>query len=357
MTKNMIQHIKEGMEADRELYKRLQEKMVEYIRLLPNKRDRDRATRCALNTLKMNDKKDLFSDLSPEDYATRVNSILAYDAPIVTAVDRLVQMATGFLDEGKVSDLTRTIKVLSVNDGMKKPQSSKAKNRKQQKQKKTTNRVAKERLVSTLPPSVEDAPMILPSEGPWQTKPLKVAHSPFTYHRRVSRWFDPEQDPFVDDPLYAGQALSAHAQAWIRVRHAFGFVTDQFAKQCGIVHEDKNGKTLVLVGEISMHGETERGIFVWAFGKGKNEEVCHHRYFSKKTDNEIVNEYAQRGFYQLDIALEEHNPQEAPIQKPVKNRKLFEDESAVDQEKGSAYKTVITDPKHSAIITLCRLDD
>lgn len=137
---------------------------------------------------------------------------------------------------------------------------------------------------------------------------------------------------------------SEQAKCWITVQHNFALQIDRYAKLEGIEAKDQ----LFLIGEITIVNEVRRGVFQYVFDAAK---TCYHRYFSIKKDNELYNEYAQKGFYELDYPSLSSLKKEKVLDKAPKE--IHADGSFVESEQ--KHVVVIQDPKNRATIKLCRL--
>lgn len=203
-------------------------------------------------------------------------------------------------------------------------------------------------LAKTAEPQAKAAPLVEKMEvlkiAPIVELVKKEAPFVFKYHGRVIRWFRLEtENPFENDPKYSGPH-SEQAKRWITVQHNFALHVDRYAKQEGIQTKDQ----LCLIGEITIINEVRRGIFQYVFDEAK---MCFHRYFSIKKDNELYNEYAHKGFYELDYPSLSSLKREKVLEKAPKE--IHEDGSFVESEQ--KHVVVIQDPKNRATIKLCRL--
>lgn len=163
------------------------------------------------------------------------------------------------------------------------------------------------------------------------------------YHGRVLRWLEPDEksDPFVHDTQYNQSRFSEKAKSWIVAQHSFALVVDSVAERYGI----RRGNSLYVVGEMTIRGETRKGLFVYGYDENG---VCYHRYFSSKNSVDLLQEYMEKGFYELDF------PRLAKVLPTEKTAKvLLEDKSYIEQE--TDYVLTIQDPKNQATIRLCKL--
>lgn len=164
-----------------------------------------------------------------------------------------------------------------------------------------------------------------------------------TYHWRILRWLEPDEksDPFVHDPQYNQSRFSEKAKSWIIAQHGFAHVVDSMAERYGIRRES----ALYIVGEMTIRGETRKGLFVYAYDENG---VCYHRYFCSKNCVDLLQEYMERGFYELDF------PRLKKVPASEKTAKVFSaDKSYIEQE--TDYVVTIQDPKNQATIRLCKL--
>lgn len=182
----------------------------------------------------------------------------------------------------------------------------------------------------TLVPAAEMAPVVA-------KEPVKPAAAAIAYHPRVTRWFS--ADPFMNDPAYKEKNYSEPVKHEIRAQHSFALVMDSFLEKYGLRHENQ----VSFVGEMFRKGKTLRCLFTYAFDKNK---TCYHRYASIKTTNQLIQEYVQKGFYELDF------PPLGSVSS-AKSEAIGADGSYVVSETPSVL--TIADPKNEMTIRLCKI--
>lgn len=122
----------------------------------------------------------------------------------------------------------------------------------------------------------------------------------------VWRWFDESQDPFIDDPHYRQMRASIEYKENIRRWHQVPLLIALLAKEKApcfdFVHPEtrKVFDAYAVGADIEMeNGKTERGVCTFGFDK-ETQELCHS-FFTKKPQNELMQEYIQQGYLRYDF--------------------------------------------------------
>lgn len=337
-TKNLVERYLARSEHEGQLYEKITRTMQAMVRLLP--RDTQHTVTSKIiskftihetSRVHGTEREIVLSDLTSQQYQDRARAIASTRGPIITKVDDLVHLVEMLLQQERQEEQAKETEAMRCS--LKKL--ALANNKAASPKKKTPT---KQRPYNDQKGTGKTAPTVQVSPPSSLKQP-----SPFFYHTRVARWWssDPAIDPFLNDPDYREGGFSDHAKCWIRTAHNFAICIDHVATQVGIRH----GAELALVGEITMDGETQRGVFLYVFdAKGR----CYHRFFTKKSVNYLIDEYAKQGFYTLDFPPLQEKFEEAPSM-------LCQDGSTI--ERTSEHTIIVNDPKNHAVITLCSVNN
>ena len=121
----------------------------------------------------------------------------------------------------------------------------------------------------------------------------------------VWRWFDPIQNPFLDDPHYATQNLSEKKKEQIRRHHRIPLVIAHLARlknPCFDFQDSETGtkfKAYAVGADIITIGEeaVERGVCTFGF---YGDELCHS-CFTTKPQEDLIQEYIEKGYANYDF--------------------------------------------------------
>ena len=123
----------------------------------------------------------------------------------------------------------------------------------------------------------------------------------------VWRWFDPSQNPFVDDENYATQELREKTQKWLRLSHEVPLVVAQLARQNSKSHDFVDSETQVVFDAYTVGAELEspefgkkRGVCTFGFKKGTNE-LCHSYFSTNIQESQMIMDYLTNGFLRYDF--------------------------------------------------------
>jgi hypothetical protein len=124
----------------------------------------------------------------------------------------------------------------------------------------------------------------------WMEAPL-----PFAYHPRVLKWLRMEK------------RNDSHLEVQ-RVKHGFAPFIDKLIRDSTYAHyrEDKRKQSYYLIAQFEYaDGSKERGVIGYGtFGQNEKEK-CYHRYFSKKKDDELLQQSFNAVFESIDDFIEE----------------------------------------------------
>lgn len=131
--------------------------------------------------------------------------------------------------------------------------------------------------------------------GPSTTK-LGTWTPPFSYHRRVARWFD-AKPPLNAKlfPEYCRKTL-AYQQTMVRLHH-FIPLADFFCQRgIKLLAKSSRGEAiqrLVLPAELRTNEGQQRGVIIWATN---SQNICYHRFFHVKLDTDLLLNTVQKAF-------------------------------------------------------------
>ncbi|MBA2369824.1 MAG: hypothetical protein H0V82_12530 [Candidatus Protochlamydia sp.] len=126
---------------------------------------------------------------------------------------------------------------------------------------------------------------ITPVFPSWIDAPL-----PFAYHPRVLKWLNMDKKDY----------LNLEAQ---RVKHGFAPFVDKLVRLDAYAYhrEDKRKQSYYLIAQFEYtNGSKERGVIAYGtFGQNEKEK-CYHRYFSKKRNDELLQQSFNAVFKSID---------------------------------------------------------
>ncbi len=161
----------------------------------------------------------------------------------------------------------------------------------------------------------------------------------FSYHRRVSRWWQEAESIFLNDSKYNSTLYTETAKKWIIAQHSFSQAADHIVKSEGLRYENQ----CVAAGEMEINGEKKRGLFTFAFTENG---VCFHRYFTEKTTDEIIQGYVKQKFYDLDFPV-------LTTEDKTQGKQLIP-EDLQDCIEILPHVVTIIDKRNEAILRICR---
>ena len=123
----------------------------------------------------------------------------------------------------------------------------------------------------------------------------------------VWRWFDPKQNPFIDDENYSSQNLSIYKQKWLRLSHEIPVIIAHIAREKVTPYEFINKKTSRVFDAYTIGAEIQsvefgkkRGVCTFGFDK-ITHELCHSYFTTSKPQEEMVVEYIKYGYLHYDF--------------------------------------------------------
>ncbi|NNM43234.1 MAG: hypothetical protein HKM07_02700 [Chlamydiae bacterium] len=155
------------------------------------------------------------------------------------------------------------------------------------------------------PKTVEIAPITLSRASPPEPVP---SPSEIIYAERVQNVLDNPQK-LVEEPRYKNE--SKFVKNKVVAFHTFSLRLDREILQHGILDlhrketSEKRGVHYFLPGEMTVDEVTYLGVFGYTFDRAIDEKnlsnaYCYHRCFTQKDAHEMVGEYLEKGFWDLD---------------------------------------------------------
>ncbi len=172
-----------------------------------------------------------------------------------------------------------------------------------------------------------------------------------TYDQRVLDYFNNPEE-VLSGPMYEGQSQASKERS--RIFHTFAQAVDAYVFSHGIKSTWRNEKRnkddiqYSIPGEITIDGQTTRGIFTYCFDENG---ICYHRFLAKKERKDAMREYMQKGFWNADFPPLSASKEK---EKAVKPKPLASDGSFLSKEVNS-FTDEILDPRNNAIIRLYKI--